>query len=226
MTRKLFAGGLLLVVCLGLFLAGRASSQDPPQSVKISGPGAVAVIPERLAQLAQNLKNVRAQKAELDRREKQLEEQIAQMLQEARQQLDKKIAEERQGLDQIESLLHPEAKGGAMPAGRVVAGAMCLRSDRLKVLSTPAAPGQKGNQEMEAHGHIIVQAKEFSAQCDHMTYNEAKDQIIFVADPGNTATLVKFKGKGVQPDTLQGEKILYIRSTGKAEVIGNSLNGN
>jgi hypothetical protein len=172
------------------------------------------------------LKNVRAQKAELDRREKQLEEQIAQMLQEARQQLDKKIAEERQGLDKIESLLHQEAKRGAMPASSVVADAMCVRSDRLKVLSTPAAPGQKSNQEMEAHGHIIVQAKEFSAQCDHMTFNEAKDQIIFVADPGNTATLVKFKGKGVQPDRILGEKILYIRSTGKTEVIGNSLHGN
>jgi hypothetical protein len=60
-----------------------------------------------------------------------------------------------------------------------------------------------------------------------MTYNEAKDQIIFSSDPGNVATLSKYKGKGVQPDTIRGEKILYIRSTGQADVIrGDSLYGN
>jgi hypothetical protein len=122
---------------------------------------------------------------------------------------------------------HCEIDLDAMLATALPAGAMYLRADRLKVLSTPQTPGQKSNQEMEAHGHIVVQAKELSAQSDHMFYNEAKDQIIFVADPGNLATLAQFKGKGVQPDTLQGEKILYIRSTGRAEVLkGNSLYGN
>ncbi len=114
-----------------------------------------------------------------------------------------------------------------MLATELPPGAMYLRSDRLKVLSTPATPGKKGNQEMEANGHIIVQAKEFSAQCDQMTYNEEKDQINFEAEKGNTATLAKFKGVGVQPDMLRGRKIIYIRSTGRAWVQdGDSLFGN
>jgi hypothetical protein len=122
---------------------------------------------------------------------------------------------------------HCEIDLDVILATELPAGAMYLRCDRLKVLSTPPTQGQKSNQEMEAHGHILVQAKDLSAQSDHMFYNEAKDQIIFVAEPGNTATLAQYHGKGVQPDTLQGEKILYIRSTGRAELIkGNSLYGN
>jgi lipopolysaccharide export system protein LptA len=72
----------------------------------------------------------------------------------------------------------------------------------------------KGNQQMEAHGRVLVRAREFQATADHMNYNEAKDQIIFEAEPGNTAYLAKNVGKGVPPQKFTGRKIIYSRSTG------------
>jgi hypothetical protein len=126
MTRKLFAGGPMLVVCVGLFLAGQVSSQDPPQPVNLIGSGQVSsqdttnsiqsplpsVAPDAvsLEQQVQELKNVREQKAEFDRREKQLIELIAKKIREERSKLDQKIQERRQQLDRIENLLYPAAK--------------------------------------------------------------------------------------------------------------------
>ncbi len=114
----------------------------------------------------------------------------------------------------------------AMLASELPPGAMYLRCNRLKVLSQPAPDG-KSHQEMEANGQVIVQAKEFTAQADHMTYNEAKDQIIFIGEGGNHATLSKIIAKGVEPQVLRARKIIYIRSTGYAWVDkGEELNGN
>ncbi len=104
MARKLFAGGLLLVVCLGLSLTGQVSSRgQPPDGVPPTDPNpqvdvrSPAPPPASIEQLAQELKNIRAQKAELARREKEVVG-----------LLTKKIKEERQRLDRIESLLHGE----------------------------------------------------------------------------------------------------------------------
>jgi hypothetical protein len=93
---KLFAGGLLLVACLGL-LTVRVSSQEPPPPNQDAS----------LTRLVQEWENVRAQKAELDKREKQLVEQIAKAIQEERQRLNQKVRQ----LDQIEGLLYPDGRG-------------------------------------------------------------------------------------------------------------------
>jgi hypothetical protein len=92
MMGKLFAGGLLLVLCLELSLAGRVSSQGT-----IKTPGLAVTLPDAVAgsadleQAVQELKNIRAQKAELDKREKKLVELIAKRIQAERQQLDRKV---------------------------------------------------------------------------------------------------------------------------------------
>jgi hypothetical protein len=96
MMGKLFAGGLLLVACLGL-LTVRVSSQDQPAGATPAAPQGASV---SLEQMVQELKNVRAQKTELDKREKQLVERIAKAIQEQRQQLDR-----------IEGLLYPDGRG-------------------------------------------------------------------------------------------------------------------
>lgn len=112
MSRKLFACGLLLVVGLGLSLAGRVSSQDKDvDKVRrdvAPDPGTPHV---NLDQLVQELKNVRAQKAELDRREQQLMAALESRINAERQQLDQKVQERRRHLDEIERLIHRDAKG-------------------------------------------------------------------------------------------------------------------
>lgn len=96
MTRKLFAGGLLLVVCLGL-MAMRVSSQDPPPltpNVPSIAPPPAERPEASLEQMVKQLRQVRAQKLELDKQEKQLEALLA-----------KKIWEQRQLLDQLDAEL-------------------------------------------------------------------------------------------------------------------------
>jgi hypothetical protein len=113
MTRKLFAGGPMLVVCVGLFLAQDTSSPPLPGGVVAhAGPDNATPDNATLGQMVQELKNVRVQKAELDKREKQLVELLSRKIQEARQQLDQETQLRRQKLDQIESFLHPAARRG------------------------------------------------------------------------------------------------------------------
>ena len=60
---------------------------------------------------------------------------------------------------------------------RMPEGAPYLKSDRLDVFDHGYR--KKSQQEMYAKGHVRVQAKDFYGYADRMTYNEAKDQIIF-----------------------------------------------
>jgi hypothetical protein len=97
----------------GLSMADRASSQDKAQD---KGGRASPLLdsgttPANLDQLVQELKNVRAQKAELDRREQQLMAAIENGIIAERQQLDQKFQERRRQLDEIERLIHLHAKG-------------------------------------------------------------------------------------------------------------------
>jgi hypothetical protein len=119
---------------------------------------------------------------------------------------------------------HREIDLDAMLATELPAGAMYMRCDRLKVRDRKVQG--RSNQEMEAHGRVRVQAREFWAEAAEVDYNEAKDQVVFRGGPGGLATLSKVARPGVPPQTLQGKTIIYTRSTGKAEVIGgDSLNG-
>jgi len=121
---------------------------------------------------------------------------------------------------------HREIDLDAMLATELPTGAMYMRCNHLKVLSHQK-PAGKSYQEMEAHGQVWVQAREFEAQSDHMTYNEAKDQIIFTGEGNNLAVLSKIPFVGAKPDVFKAKKITYIRSTGeaKADRVG-SFEGN
>jgi septal ring factor EnvC (AmiA/AmiB activator) len=119
MLRRMFASGLLLVVGFGLLLAGRVSSQD--KGDVDNRKGAVAFSSDapqaNLDQLVRELKGVRAQRAELDRREQQLMEAIEMRINAERQQLAQKVQERQAQLEEIERLIHGNARGKYMRAG-------------------------------------------------------------------------------------------------------------
>jgi hypothetical protein len=126
MLRKLFAGGLLLVVGFGLLLGGRVSSQDKVDLNKDGkglvplsaddGKGGTPLSDIALDRLVEELKNVRSQKAELDRREQQLMEAIEIKINMERQQLDHKVQVRRAQLEEIERLIHGDVKFKRMKA--------------------------------------------------------------------------------------------------------------
>ncbi len=99
------------------------------------------------------------------------------------------------------------------------AGGMYLRCDQMEVLNRPVTGG-KGQQEMTATGHVVVQSKDFTGNAAKVTYNEEKDQIIFEGKDGGSATLYKAEGKGADWKKIEGKKITYIRKTGEYKVDG------
>ena len=104
-------------------------------------------------------------------------------------------------------------------------GAMYLQADRLDVVDH--GDKKKSQQEMTARGHVTVQAKDFWGHSDTMTYNEAKDQIIFEGGENGLATLFKQKQRGGEPQKIEGKKITYIRSTGMFKIEGGEwISGN
>ncbi len=76
------------------------------------------------------------------------------------------------------------------------------------------------SQEMEARRRVVVQAKEFWGRCDLLTFNEAKDQIIFHGTDSEPATLFRQLTVGGKVDEIKGKKIIYIRSSGDFNVDG------
>ncbi|HEY7423322.1 MAG TPA: hypothetical protein VH682_03690 [Gemmataceae bacterium] len=113
--------------------------------------------------------------------------------------------------------------------------AMYLRSNQLKVHSyqkqewnaQKQEKQERSYQEMEADGQVVVRAKEFFAQADHMTFNEEKDQVIFIGKGDRRAVLEKRYVKGQQAEVFRARKIIYIRSTGQVTVDrSDSIYGN
>jgi hypothetical protein len=92
-------------------------------------------------------------------------------------------------------------------------GAMYLRSDVLEVWTRQAK--DRKYSEMHAAGGALVQSNEFWGRAPTIHFDEAKDQIIFDGGKDGKATLFKIVGKGVQPQRVVGNKIIYIRSTGQ-----------
>jgi lipopolysaccharide export system protein LptA len=134
---------------------------------------------------------------------------------------------------------HCEIDLDAMLATQLPPGAMYLRCNHLKVATIKKSIPEGENAEqrkdgdkqakvrtyqlMEAHGQVIVQSQEFTAQCDLMTFNEEKDQVIFHGERGNEAVLSKVTVKGGQPMVYRGKKIIYYRSTGRVDGIDLKL---
>jgi hypothetical protein len=101
-------------------------------------------------------------------------------------------------------------------------GALFLRCNLLKVGTyQKPAPGStdpkqlRTYQVMDAHGLVFVQGRDFTAQCDHMTFNEEKDQVIFFGEGDNEAVFSKRAVKGEKPKTMRAKKFIYYRSTGE-----------
>ncbi len=112
-------------------------------------------------------------------------------------------------------------------------GALYLRCDRLQVGTYQKAliddAGKKQlrtYQVMNALGQVYVQGKDFTAQCDRLTFNEEKDQVIFDGEGDNMAVMSKGDFKGPERKIMKAKRLIYIRSTGavyldKIESINN-----
>jgi hypothetical protein len=104
-------------------------------------------------------------------------------------------------------------------------GALYLTCEQLTILTRNE--GAKSNQEMEASRRVVVTAKEFTARCDKLTFNEAKDQIVFIGTETEPARLYRVLKVGMQPDKIEGKKITYLRGTGEFQVDGGyGIKGN
>ncbi len=107
-----------------------------------------------------------------------------------------------------------------LPEGALYLRCNCLRVGTYqKPVHTGAGPKQlRTYQVMDALGQVYVQGKDFTAQCDHMTFNEEKDQVIFDGQGDNQAVMSKGDIKGLPPKVLRGKRLIYIRSTGQVIV--------
>lgn len=94
-----------------------------------------------------------------------------------------------------------------------------LTCEQLTLLNRKSEDG-KSNQEMEALRRVRVQARNYWGVCDSLTYNEAKDQIIFIGSEATPARLFRVTRTGSPPEETRGKKIIYIRSTGEFQVDG------
>lgn len=104
-------------------------------------------------------------------------------------------------------------------------GGMFLRADRLDVLSKQDSKG-KSQQEMRAKGRVLVHAQEFWGRAEQVSYEEAKDLVIFFGGETGTATLYKRIRQGAPPEEIKGRKITYSRATGQFKIDeGRWLNG-
>ena len=101
---------------------------------------------------------------------------------------------------------------------RLPEGALYMKSDRLDVFDH--GDKKKSQQEMYAKGHVLVQAKDFYGHANTMTYNEAKDQIIFEGGENGLATLYRSSSAGAEAQKIEGKTIIYIRSTGMFKIKG------
>ena len=123
---------------------------------------------------------------------------------------------------------HRDIDLDAMLSAELPEGALYLRCNVLRVgtyqkpIYTEAGSKQlRTYQVMDARGQVYVQGKDFTAQCDHMTFNEEKDQVIFDGEGDNQAVMSKGDLKGGDRKTMKAKRFIYIRSTG--EVIGRDI---
>jgi RNA polymerase sigma factor (sigma-70 family) len=93
--------------------------------------------------------------------------------------------------------------------------ALYLRGDQLKFYTRqqPNAKPNEENRQLEAHGHALVKAPEFSGRADVVKYDESTDLLVLEASEGNLATLSRQRAKGAAQEEVKGKKIYYWRRT-------------
>ena len=103
-------------------------------------------------------------------------------------------------------------------------GAILIRCDKLLVLDHPSQG--KSNKQMEGHGRVTVQGRDFDASGLSIYYNQLKEQIILEGSESVPAVLRKETRPGDERKRLEGRKIIYNRKTGNIYVEGaSSING-
>jgi lipopolysaccharide export system protein LptA len=99
---------------------------------------------------------------------------------------------------------------------RLPPDAIFLRCDRLDALSR--GEGKNARQDMRARGRVTVQAREFSGRAEMVTYEDAKEQVIFHGTEGAPAVLMRQVRVGAPPEEIRGRKITYSRGTGQFKI--------
>jgi lipopolysaccharide export system protein LptA len=89
-----------------------------------------------------------------------------------------------------------------------------MRSDYLEVLSRTSDDRSKGQYMVAKYG-VRFQTPEFSGTADTLVYNEAADTVLFQGTEGRPATVYRWRGQGVRPEEISGQRILYSRKTGQ-----------
>jgi RNA polymerase sigma factor (sigma-70 family) len=100
--------------------------------------------------------------------------------------------------------------------------ALYLRCDQLKFYNRREANSKEETQQLEAHGHALVIAREFSGRADLVRYDESKDLLVLEASAGNLATLVRQRANGTAQEEVKGKKIYYWRRTNDLKVEGST----
>jgi len=99
-------------------------------------------------------------------------------------------------------------------------GAIFIRCKNLHILDHPTQ-GQS-NKQMEGHGQVSVQGRDFDASSQSIYYDQFKEQIILEGTDSVPAVLRKETRPGAERSKVEGRKIIYNRKTGKIDVQGAS----
>jgi hypothetical protein len=96
---------------------------------------------------------------------------------------------------------------------RLPEGGMNLDCDRLEVYTREE--NGKSAQQMKADGRCGFRTPDSSGQSDRITYDQSKEQVIFIGSPGRPACLYRERIKGREQDQIRALKIIYLRKTGE-----------
>jgi hypothetical protein len=93
-------------------------------------------------------------------------------------------------------------------------GGLAMRCDKLTVYTRPEA-NSRSSQQMVADGRCSFKTPDSWGQSDHITFDESKDQVIFIGGPGRPAQLFRQRRAGDTPQKITAQKIIYLRKTGE-----------
>jgi hypothetical protein len=94
-----------------------------------------------------------------------------------------------------------------------------MNCDELTVREAPnAVRTDRGVMEMEAIGGTLVEGQTFTARAHRLTYAEAKDLLVFEGNGRSDAELYRQVVPGTPATKATARKIMYWRSTNRAEV--------
>jgi hypothetical protein len=103
---------------------------------------------------------------------------------------------------------------------RLPPASLYLRCNQLEILTQKQADGRT-TQDFKASEEVTVRSEpsaasgvRFHARADDVMYEEAKDQLVMVARPGNLVSLYRQKAPGGRFELWQARKFIYSRKDG------------